>query len=147
MSNQKVWVEVQNGYRLSCPAGCEKEIHNRMLACWKENPRERATFRGLTMYFRNLSFALGTIGPYEIAPVDFGGKLASRLNSNTDRAAELISGIVKGKHGKQRKSSASAAGRTASNSSSNSSKPQKREISDSEFGMGVNYIDLMGKVG
>jgi hypothetical protein len=158
MSNQKVWVEVQNGYRLPCPAGCEKEIHDRMMACWRESPRERATFRGLTTYFRNRSFALGTIGTYEIAPTELGSKVASRLNSNTDRAAELISTAVK--QGKQRVSVKRATGPKAkeskgkvrpgslnsSSSSSGSLKPKRPEISETEFGMGENYVDFMGKV-
>ncbi len=32
MNNNKVWVEVTNGYRLPCPEGCDPEIHARMLA-------------------------------------------------------------------------------------------------------------------
>jgi hypothetical protein len=169
MSNQKVWVEVQNGYRLPCPADCEKEIHDRMLACWKENPRERAGFRGLTAYFRNRSFALGTIEPYELAPTRLRGKLGSMAEENTSRAATLIAEAVKeGKQnvsgwrsskansGKKKPASRSSsltsvtdkkpASSSKSNSSMQMSQKRQSEVSEAEFGAGENYVDFMGKV-
>jgi hypothetical protein len=170
MSNQKVWVEVQNGYRLPCPTDCEKEIHHRMMACWKENPHERSTFRGLTTYFRNRSFALGTIEHYELASTELRGKMASFAEENSSRAATLIADAVKeGKRnvsgdgkkkkkksvkGKPNASRSSSLRSTTSNTSSISStsnlKPVRKkqsEVSETEFGMGENYVDFMGKVG
>ena len=32
LTNNRVWVEVTAGYRLPCPEGCEKEVHDRMLS-------------------------------------------------------------------------------------------------------------------
>ncbi len=86
MNNQKVWVEVTNGYRLPCPAGCEQEIHARMLSCWKEDPHHRATFRSLCMYFRQRSFALGTIPAYELPEV---------FEAPSDRRSGSKAGVTK----------------------------------------------------
>jgi hypothetical protein len=168
MSNQKVWMEVQSGYRLPCPSECEKEIHDRMMSCWKENSHERPSFRGLAMYFRNRSVAIGTMATYEIAPAALRGRMASMADENTSRAASLIADAVKEgkrnvkKSGKASKSSnltsnkakpvdSNKAGRNNSSSSissSNGAKPikKKSEISETEFGMGENYVDFMGKV-
>jgi hypothetical protein len=155
MSNQKVWVEVQNGYRLPCPADCEKEIHNRMVACWRENPHERAGFRGLTTYFRNRSFALGTIQPYELAPAQLRGKVT---DEHASRAANLIAAAVKearqnaNLNNKQKKPSntssslTSADKSTASSSSSSLIAKRQSKVSPEEFGMGQNYVDFLGKV-
>jgi serine/threonine protein kinase len=41
MGNQKVWVEVQSGYRLPCPEDCATDIHSMMLECWHTDPASR----------------------------------------------------------------------------------------------------------
>ncbi len=44
MSNQKMWVEVEAGYRLPCPADCPPTVHELMLSCWHADPHERPAF-------------------------------------------------------------------------------------------------------
>ena len=51
MTNQKVWVEVAAGYRLSCPSGCMSAVHGVMMQCWKANAHERPTFTYLRKFF------------------------------------------------------------------------------------------------
>jgi hypothetical protein len=104
MTNQAVWIEIQAGYRLPCPADCEKEVYDRMMHCWKDNPHERPTFRGLTTFFRKKSFAHGTIAPYEIAPPRLRGVTATLVEENSSRSAALIAEAVQeGKTGKKDK--------------------------------------------
>lgn len=43
-SNQRVWVDVTSGNRLSQPDGCPTEIYKIMLSCWAARPAERPTF-------------------------------------------------------------------------------------------------------
>jgi hypothetical protein len=43
-TNQRVWVEVTSGYRLSCPVGCPNEVHEIMLSCWHTTPPMRPSF-------------------------------------------------------------------------------------------------------
>jgi hypothetical protein len=97
MDNRKVWMEITSGYRLPCPAGCEQEIYQRMLACWKTNPHERASFRLLCQFFRNRSFALSTLPFYELPPV----AEARWVKISTDKAKEAVKGASssKGKWG------------------------------------------------
>jgi serine/threonine protein kinase len=52
MNNQKVWVAVLGGYRLSCPEGCPVEVHKLMLRCWTE-PHERPRFTELGEQLRS----------------------------------------------------------------------------------------------
>ena len=44
MHNQKVWVQVSNGYRLPKPDGCSQEVYDLMLKCWEHEPHDRAVF-------------------------------------------------------------------------------------------------------
>ncbi|EGD73799.1 TK/RTKC protein kinase [Salpingoeca rosetta] len=53
-SNQKVWVEVAAGHRLSKPDGCRDDVYERMLACWSESQDDRPTFAQLSEFFRTL---------------------------------------------------------------------------------------------
>lgn len=47
MSNQKVWVEVLAGYRLSQPAGCPDDVYKLMTECWDMNPHNRPVFSSM----------------------------------------------------------------------------------------------------
>jgi serine/threonine protein kinase len=50
--NPKVWMEVQNGYRLPCPEGCKTTIHAIMLQCWDVEPKKRPLFQRMAFFFR-----------------------------------------------------------------------------------------------
>jgi len=58
MNNQKVWVNVIQGYRLPKPALCSTDIYAYMRMCWREEPTERPTFgflyERLTEYLRTV---------------------------------------------------------------------------------------------
>lgn len=43
--NSDVAQLIKAGYRMPCPRGCSKQLHEIMLKCWKENPEERPSFR------------------------------------------------------------------------------------------------------
>lgn len=47
-----MWVEVQAGYRLPCPANCSADVYTLMLKCWSADPKERPIFQRLTFFFR-----------------------------------------------------------------------------------------------
>lgn len=51
--NQKVWVQVSAGYRLSKPDDCDDEVYSFMLKCWAEHGADRPTFTQLTEFFRD----------------------------------------------------------------------------------------------
>eukprot|EP00049_Salpingoeca_infusionum_P022795 m.8825 g.8825 ORF g.8825 m.8825 type:complete len:2078 (-) comp5402_c0_seq1:291-6524(-) len=52
-TNQKVWVEVTAGFRLSKPKGCSKSVFKQMETCWYAS-RDRPTFSYLRHKFRAL---------------------------------------------------------------------------------------------
>jgi hypothetical protein len=155
MHNQRVWSEVVSGYRLPCPSGCEKEIHDRMMTCWRENPHERPTFRGLATFFRSRSFALGTLAQYELAAAHMSSRMASRVEENSARATSLIAAAVK--EGKQKKKhmrlqpgphprSSNSSSSSMTNSLASTARDRHNLISETEFSVGRDYVDLMGKV-
>jgi hypothetical protein len=43
-NNQKVWVEVTSGYRLTCPQDCPEGLYAIMQQCWEPNTTDRPTF-------------------------------------------------------------------------------------------------------
>ncbi|XP_020492334.1 tyrosine-protein kinase FRK [Labrus bergylta] len=47
MTNYQVVQRVTQGYRMPCPPGCPKVMHDIMMDCWKENEQERPTFETL----------------------------------------------------------------------------------------------------
>ena len=51
--NQKVWVEVSNGHRLSQPEGCEKEVFDMMMRCWAADAHDRVTFEEMGKFLRS----------------------------------------------------------------------------------------------
>eukprot|EP00043_Microstomoeca_roanoka_P011984 m.113312 g.113312 ORF g.113312 m.113312 type:complete len:2350 (-) comp15356_c3_seq1:622-7671(-) len=53
-SNQKVWVEVAAGYRLSQPDKCRDDVYAMMRECWAEEQTDRPTFIQLADFFRTL---------------------------------------------------------------------------------------------
>lgn len=52
MNNAKVWISVQDGYRLPIPDGCPPLVYQQMYACWHETPSSRPTFSDLALFFR-----------------------------------------------------------------------------------------------
>jgi len=49
MSNDQVMKEVKQGYRMSPPPDCPKEIAQLMQQCWKFNTGDRPSFQVLTL--------------------------------------------------------------------------------------------------
>ncbi|XP_074541470.1 tyrosine-protein kinase FRK-like [Halichoeres trimaculatus] len=47
MTNMQVVNRVTSGYRMPCPPGCPKVIHDIMMDCWKQNEQDRPTFETL----------------------------------------------------------------------------------------------------
>jgi serine/threonine protein kinase len=151
-TNQNVWIDIQSGYRLPCPAGCEKEVYDRMMHCWKDNPHERPTFRGLTIFFRKKSFAHGTIAPYEIAPILLRGATAALLEESSSRSAALIAEAVReanlgreggnGHHIKGKKGKDKGAPKAKSNIPSR--QPETAPVPWPHAR--ASYVDLTGKV-
>ncbi|XP_041661047.1 tyrosine-protein kinase SRK2 [Cheilinus undulatus] len=47
MTNMQVMNRVIQGYRMPCPPGCPKLIHELMMDCWKENAQDRPCFETL----------------------------------------------------------------------------------------------------
>ena len=47
MTNAEVLEKIQSGYRMGCPPGCPKHLHEVMLDCWREDPATRPTFETL----------------------------------------------------------------------------------------------------
>jgi hypothetical protein len=54
MNNQKVWVEVAHGMRLSQPEICSAEVYAAMTACWAEAQGQRPSMRQMTELLRRL---------------------------------------------------------------------------------------------
>jgi hypothetical protein len=50
--NQKVWVEVSNGYRLTKPEGCEQDVFDMMMRCWAADAHDRIQFEELVTFLR-----------------------------------------------------------------------------------------------
>ncbi|EDQ85046.1 uncharacterized protein MONBRDRAFT_29704 [Monosiga brevicollis MX1] len=46
-NNQRVWIEVTNGYRLECPPDCPSDVYKVMYACWALTREDRPTFSEL----------------------------------------------------------------------------------------------------
>jgi hypothetical protein len=124
-----------------------------MMTCWRENPHERPTFRGLATFFRSRSFALGTLAQYELAAAHMSSRMASRVEENSARAASLIADAVK--EGKQKKKHKrlqpgplprSASSSSMTNSLASTARDRNSLISETEFSVGRDYVDLMGKV-
>ena len=53
-SNQRVWVDVCQGYRLERPSGCDKTIYALMRRCWEAHPGDRPCFAELVHRLRKL---------------------------------------------------------------------------------------------
>ncbi|KAA8583245.1 hypothetical protein FQN60_015791 [Etheostoma spectabile] len=47
MTNYQVVQKLPQGYRMPCPPGCPKVMHDIMMDCWKENEQDRPTFETL----------------------------------------------------------------------------------------------------
>ena len=47
MTNAEVLERIQQGYRMPCPPGCPKQLHDTMEECWREEPSNRPTFETL----------------------------------------------------------------------------------------------------
>ena len=47
MTDDQMLLKVQYGYRMPQPHGCQKQLYDIMLQCWKEKPMNRPTFREL----------------------------------------------------------------------------------------------------
>lgn len=64
-----------------------------VLPCsWKADPHDRANFRNLCQYFRQRSFAFGTLQPYELPPL-----VESRfVKSKSKNASKVVREAVKG---------------------------------------------------
>jgi hypothetical protein len=149
-TNQKVWIEVQAGYRLPCPNGCAKEIHDRMMACWKADPHERPLFRGLTTFFRNQSVALGTIAQYDMGNATMRPTAAKKVNDDSARAAQLIQEAIKeGKRNGKKAGKLESAGQKqplAMKQRKGAERSLSPATSEDEPGVSESYVDLVGKV-
>ncbi len=44
MTNEQVWMDVANGYRLPRPEGCPEDVYEKMMSMWHKDPSERPTF-------------------------------------------------------------------------------------------------------
>ena len=51
-SNQKVWAEVEAGYRLPQPSGCSDDVFAEMSRCWASQQDARPTLAELAQFFR-----------------------------------------------------------------------------------------------
>lgn len=123
---------------------------------WKENPHERPTFRGLANFFRQKSFAAGTLAHYDISPT-IGGRNSKNVDEASAKSAALINEAVrKGKKDKKKRLSFSDKRRVsaileteevkkAQQSMSNAKKspPDAKEVTDD---VSASYVDLLGKV-
>lgn len=47
MTNAQVIEKLPQGYRMPQPIGCSKELYDVMLDCWREEPKQRPTFKAL----------------------------------------------------------------------------------------------------
>ncbi|XP_019623821.1 PREDICTED: tyrosine-protein kinase Src42A-like isoform X1 [Branchiostoma belcheri] len=47
MTNAEVLHQVEHGYRMPCPQGCQESLYQIMLECWKKDEWERPTFETL----------------------------------------------------------------------------------------------------
>jgi len=52
-TNEQVWLEVSNGYRLPEPEGCPPHLHTLMRQCWAQDSHSRPTFAALRDLFIN----------------------------------------------------------------------------------------------
>lgn len=84
MANQKVWVNVQNGYRLPSPKGCPSSLYKIMLACWDEDSKERPTCSDIIEGFfdRRLGAAGSRVSLFGSPAPGEANRIASRNVSN-----------------------------------------------------------------
>ena len=54
MNNQKVWVEVAHGLRLSQPEGCSAAVYVLMSRCWSDKQSDRPSFADMTAELRRI---------------------------------------------------------------------------------------------
>ncbi len=54
MSNQKVWADVINGYRMPQPLDCPDQAYALMQACWAERPSDRPEAADLKRQLREM---------------------------------------------------------------------------------------------
>jgi hypothetical protein len=52
LPNERVWIELKNGYRLPRPATCPAKVYDVMSQCWAAEPSDRPGFMRLTVFFR-----------------------------------------------------------------------------------------------
>lgn len=55
VESEKLMSVLQQGYRMEKPKQCSIPLYNLMLDCWKENPRERPTFKQVLSRLQDLS--------------------------------------------------------------------------------------------
>lgn len=84
MGNQKVWVATSEGYRLPCPSGCPKEVHDIMLACWDAEPRKRASFSTLKKQFRQLYTPEGEVDEFDMRKRFYTGTQYADVGGSED---------------------------------------------------------------
>lgn len=72
MNNQRVWVEVNQGLRLSQPEGCSDAVYRLMSACWASESRNRPDAATLTQEFRQLYMAIAGSVPPAVSAVAKG---------------------------------------------------------------------------
>eukprot|EP00049_Salpingoeca_infusionum_P012931 m.240367 g.240367 ORF g.240367 m.240367 type:complete len:1931 (+) comp15309_c2_seq1:504-6296(+) len=93
-SNQKVWVHVAAGHRLSRPEKCSEAVYDIMRKCWEEKQADRPTFAQLTKFFRERYFEITGIA---LDPEPQDGYLDLDPSPEpTGRFATLISSVLRG---------------------------------------------------
>eukprot|EP00042_Codosiga_hollandica_P057642 m.856867 g.856867 ORF g.856867 m.856867 type:complete len:1639 (-) comp59640_c0_seq8:47-4963(-) len=71
LTNERVWVAVVGGHRLSCPPHCPQAVHDLMLECWKD-VEERPTFASLGTRLRSLYHQVDSSGRLSSPAVPVG---------------------------------------------------------------------------
>eukprot|EP00056_Hartaetosiga_gracilis_P013539 m.225186 g.225186 ORF g.225186 m.225186 type:complete len:1405 (-) comp13859_c2_seq8:3644-7858(-) len=66
LSNQKVWVSVMEGHRLSKPHNCPRDVYKLMRKCWKHSPNDRPTFEELFEDMKKIVAKAGEVSRYPI---------------------------------------------------------------------------------
>ena len=54
MNNDEIEAKLVKGYRMPPPAGCPDSLYQIMMDCWKQDPKERPTFKSLMTHLERV---------------------------------------------------------------------------------------------
>lgn len=87
-SNQEVYQQVTNGYRMPAPAKCPDFFYKIMLKCWSFEPADRPDFKSLKLKLDSSSYELEWPAPSTSCSTHSGPQRGSR-ESDTELGFDL----------------------------------------------------------